>query len=69
MRKHPNSHRRLEATAPVLNSTPHYTSLRFPFAFLANRTAHRVRKSLEEEELFSEISETSYCHPAGANPA
>jgi len=31
--------------------------------------AHRVRKSLEEEELCSEISETSYCHPAGANPA
>jgi hypothetical protein len=33
------------------------------------QTAHRVRKSLEEEELVVEISETSYCHPAGANPA
>ena len=25
MRKHPNSHREAKATAPVLDSTPHFT--------------------------------------------
>jgi hypothetical protein len=33
----PNSHREANATAPVLDSTRHSTSLRFPFAYLANK--------------------------------
>jgi hypothetical protein len=37
MRKHPNSHREAKATAPVLDSTRHSKSLRFPFAYLANK--------------------------------
>ena len=37
LRKHPNSHREAKATAPVLDSTRLSTSLRFPFACLANK--------------------------------
>src|SRR6202048_1826225 len=36
-RKQPNSHREAKATAPVLDSTRLSTSLRFPFACLANK--------------------------------
>ena len=37
LRKQPNSHREAKATAPVLDSTRLSTSLRFPFACLANK--------------------------------
>ena len=36
---------------------------------LVEQRAHRVRKKLGRGGTVSEISETSYCHPAGANPA
>jgi len=42
MRKHPNSHREAKATAPVLDSTRVSTSLRFPFACLANKRRELV---------------------------